>query len=268
MKNSDRAELLERLEDYYDAVPRSAARAEDFGALTLFVRERAGMPYYARPARKGEGEAGAADVLRVRERQRELGVPEAFEWIAETTPWLRAAVEAAGLEVHEHPLMVLDGAGPAADDPRVRIVDPDDPVLPSATALLHLAFGDPGTAIGAAGAGELAAKIAELGDGPAEETGRRMRAGVTVLAAATENGVALCSGQHQPVGTVSEIVGVGTLPSRRREGMAYAVTAVLVADARARGVETIFLSAGDADVARMYGRLGFRTIGTALIAES
>ncbi|WP_220182837.1 hypothetical protein [Sphaerisporangium album] len=31
------------------------------------------------------------------------------------------------------------------------------------------------------------------------------------------------------------------------------VTAVLVADARARGIETVFLSAGDDDVARVYG---------------
>jgi hypothetical protein len=37
------------LEKYYDDVPRSGARAEDFGALTLFVREGAGWPYYARP---------------------------------------------------------------------------------------------------------------------------------------------------------------------------------------------------------------------------
>jgi predicted GNAT family acetyltransferase len=82
-----------------------------------------------------------------------------------------------------------------------------------------------------------------------------------------EDGTALCAGQHQPVGTVSEIVGVGTLPTARRRGLALAVTAALVADARSRGVETVFLSAGDDDVARIYSRLGFRRIATALIAE-
>jgi hypothetical protein len=41
---------LTTIERYYDAVPRSGARAEDFGPLTLFVREGAGWPYYGRPA--------------------------------------------------------------------------------------------------------------------------------------------------------------------------------------------------------------------------
>jgi predicted GNAT family acetyltransferase len=45
------------------------------------------------------------------------------------------------------------------------------------------------------------------------------------------------------------------------------VTALLAADARYRGVQTIFLSASDAAVARVYARIGFREIGTAMIAE-
>ncbi|WP_329087600.1 GNAT family N-acetyltransferase [Streptosporangium sp. NBC_01469] len=88
-----------------------------------------------------------------------------------------------------------------------------------------------------------------------------------MVAAAVEDGTALCAGQHNQVGEVSEIVGVGTLPAARRRGLALAVTAVLIADARSRGVKTVFLSAGDEDVARIYARLGFRRVGTALIAE-
>jgi len=45
------------------------------------------------------------------------------------------------------------------------------------------------------------------------------------------------------------------------------VTALLAADALDRGVQTIFLSASDAAVARIYARIGFRQIGTAMIAE-
>jgi len=100
-----------------------------------------------------------------------------------------------------------------------------------------------------------------------ELTADRIRRGLTVVAAAVESGRALCSGRHQPVGEVSEIVGVGTLPSARRRGLGQALTATLVADARSRGVRTVFLSAGDEDVARVYARLGFRQVGTALIAE-
>lgn len=203
-----------------------------------------------------------------------MGAPEAFEWVAEVAPGLRAAVEESGLVVDEHPLMVLDPQAPtpvvpeAVDGAAVRLLGAADPALPSALALLFLAFGEPGTGVGAAGAEELAQAVADrAGDGSVERTAARIQAGLTQLAAATEGELALCSGRHQPVGTVSEIVAVGTLPAARRRGLALAVTAALVADAHARGVETLFLSADDEKVARIYARLGFRRVATALIAE-
>ncbi|MFI1813943.1 GNAT family N-acetyltransferase [Streptomyces sp. NPDC020422] len=246
--------MLNRLEAYDDAVPRSAARAEEFGPLTLFVREGEGWPYYARPALGHTGEVTVAAVQAVRARQRELGAPEAFEWVAETTPGLRAAVEASGLVVHEHPLMVLtqdaeelpvlpEGYG-------VRMVGDRDPDLDGAVAASYAAFGATPT------------------PGAAEQVGARIAAGLTRLAAAFgPDGTALSAGQHQPVGPVSEVVGVGTRPEARRRGLGLAVTAALVADARAHGVETVFLTATDDTVAHLYARLGFRTVGTALIAE-
>ncbi|MEV5507195.1 GNAT family N-acetyltransferase [Streptomyces orinoci] len=264
------AAILRRLEAYYDAVPRSAARAEDFGPLTLFIAEgRAGHPYYARPALDRPGPVEAADVERVRARQRQLGLPESFEWVAETAPTLRSAVEGSGLAVQQHPLMVLDEpAPPARTEAGVRILDPEDPLLPQALAAAHLAFGTPGTGIGPVGPAQLDAQARELAEaGWVRRTAGRMRAGLTVVAAAVTDGTVLGSGQHQPVGPVSEIVGVGTLPSARRRGLAAAVTAELVHDARTRrGVTTVFLTAADDDIARGYARLGFRRVGTALIA--
>lgn len=260
-------------------MPRSGARGEDFGPLRLFVREGQGWPFYARPVLGWSGPVSAADVARVRSRQRELGVPESFEWVAETTPGLRAAAERTGLVVHEHPLMVLgsDVSTPLVPVPVVpglagsmvvRTVGPDDPVLPSALAVPHLAFADPGTGVGAAGLAELGEAVRKRADdGTVERAAARILAGLTCVAAAVDDGMALCAGQHQPVGAVSEIVGVGTLPTARRRGLALAVTAALIADARSRGVETVFLSAGDDDVARIYARLGFRRVATALIAE-
>ncbi|MER8046134.1 GNAT family N-acetyltransferase [Streptomyces sp. NPDC094032] len=246
--------MLKLIESYYDAVPRSAARAEEHGPLTLFVRDGEGWPYYARPALGHLGEVPPAAVERVRARQRELGAPEAFEWVAETTPGLRAAVEASGLVVHAHPLMVLDGRAeelPALPEGCVvRMVGADDPALESAVAAPYAAFG------------------ATPSPGAAEQVRERIAAGLTRLAAAFDaSGTALAAGQHQPVGAVSEVVGVGTRPEARRRGLGLAVTAALVADARGAGVTTVFLSATDGTVARMYARLGFRTIATALIAE-
>ncbi|MEU1077567.1 MULTISPECIES: GNAT family N-acetyltransferase [unclassified Streptomyces] len=260
---------LHLLEGYYDAVPRTSARAEDFGPLTLFVRDGVGWPFYARPTPGHTGPVSAADVDRVRARQRGLGIPEAFEWVHEVAPGLRAAVEASGLTVHAHPLMVLSPDAPDAPaHPLVRMVGAEDPLLHAALVVPHLAFAAPGTAVGAAGPAELTAEIAaRAGDGRAAQVAERIRAGLTAVAAAFENGLPLCSGMHQPLGPVTEIVGVGTLPAARRRGLGEAVTARLVRDARAGGASTVFLSAGDEDVARMYGRLGFVRVGTALIAE-
>jgi ribosomal protein S18 acetylase RimI-like enzyme len=285
---ADPAALLDRIERYYDAVPRSSARVEDFGPLSLFVQSGAGWPYYARPAAGWTGPVTAPDVDRVRARQRELGIPESFEWVAEVSPALRAAIEASGLPVTEHPLMALatdavpsvpsdavsadavrSDAVPAYSVVEVRMIDADDPLLAAALSVPRLAFAEPGTAIGKAGPVELAAEVGErAADGTVARIADRIRAGLTATAAAIEGDVVLCSGQHQPVGDVSEIVGVGTLPAARRRGLAAAVTRKLAADARARGVEIIFLSASDDDVARVYARQGFRRIGTALIAEA
>ncbi|MEV7599981.1 GNAT family N-acetyltransferase [Kitasatospora sp. NPDC089797] len=268
--------LLDAIERYYDAVPRSAAVAEDFGPLTLFVRNSStGWHYYARPTPGHDGPAATAeDVRRVRERQRELGVPEAFEWVAEQNPELRAAVEATGLAVHEHPLLVLgpqDEAAPAPVLPErvtVRVLAADAPELADAIAVPHVAFGNPGTATGAAGAAELALSAATLtAEGAVARVAGRITDGVSALAAALDGDEVLCSGQHNPVGPVSEVVGVGTLPSARRRGLGLAVTAALVAHARANDVRTVFLSAADEDVARIYRRAGFRPFATALIAE-
>jgi len=57
------------------------------------------------------------------------------------------------------------------------------------------------------------------------------------------------------------------LPASRRRGLGACVTHALAANALANGARTVFLSATDADVARVYTRLGFRQIGTAMIAD-
>src|SRR5947209_3753435 len=121
--------LLTGIEVYYDAVPRTAARVEDLPPFVLFLPQGRGWPYYARP-RLGAGSFTAEDVVRVRDRQRELGVPEAFEWVAETTPGLHAAARAAGLVVTDHPLMCLSEistlSAEAPSGVAIRLVTPDD----------------------------------------------------------------------------------------------------------------------------------------------
>jgi ribosomal protein S18 acetylase RimI-like enzyme len=68
-------------------------------------------------------------------------------------------------------------------------------------------------------------------------------------------------------GTTTELTGIAVLPRARRRGVGAALAAALVADAVARGVQTVFLSAQDDEVARVSERVGFVRVGTACIAE-
>ena len=267
-------EELLRIEAYYDAAPRSAARVEESPPLRLFARVGAGWPYYARPALGADASTVflPEHVTRVRQRQRELGLPESFEWTHEIAPGLRAAVEATGLEVHAHPLMVLDPVArqrqAALDDLSVSLVTPDVPdhELTRSWAVAAVGFALPGTGAGPAGIEALSAEIPST---PAQLAHRRerVRRGDTVMAVARTPDGPVATGAHQPVADVTEIVGVATLPAFRRRGIGAAVVDLLIEDALHRGVRTIFLTAGDDAIARVYHRLGFRRIATGCIAE-
>ncbi|WFE29336.1 GNAT family N-acetyltransferase [Solwaraspora sp. WMMD791] len=338
--------LLDRLDRFCDAVPRAAARPEELGDYVLFVRrEEGGWPFYARPRRGAAAPPAAADITTVRARQRELGLPESFEWIHEIRPDLLAVARAAGLGVHQAPLMVLDPAAlpadsPAdspADPPAVRLLDPDSPGfetdLAAWFAVAQAAFNPVSTADGplpttSADAPEIvtvtfptvdsgdrapgtewpttgatAAVLATAANGPdaasaaaqAPATEATQTAAATHTTTATDllpatlvrhEGDAIRSGIHRialatlpgrtdPVAVgsvnrvddVAEIVGVGTLPAARRQGLASAVTVTLARQALADGVDLVFLAAGSDDVAMLYHRLGFRRVGTACIAS-
>jgi len=236
----------------------------------LFVKEGEGWPYYARPARGAVDEPTAEDVHAVRRRQRELGLPEAFEWIDDVSPLVRPAAVDGGLRVADHPLMVHDEHdAPVPREPGggviVRTVGADEDMA-LVFSVAALGFANPGTAAGTVGVDELHEAAAGR---PAQEAAfqrERLRSGTTVLAAAFVDGAPVATGIHQPVGAVTEVAGVATLPAYRRRGLGAAVTAHLVADARRRGSETVFLTAGDEEIARLYASLGFRQIGTSCIA--
>jgi ribosomal protein S18 acetylase RimI-like enzyme len=266
-------EVIERIDAFCDAVPRRRARACEHGPLVLFVPTGPGWPYYARPRRGARPLITAADIRAVRARQRELIIPESFEWIEQTAPEMAAAAAEAGLDVQPHPLMVLSALSAARAAPAlpvgatVRAVAPEDPELDRIWAVPAVAFGHPGTATGEAGPAERDKIAADHDGGTIEMLRERLRSGHSVLAAAFGPDGPLAAGSCQAVDGIAEITGVGVLPSSRRQGLGAAVTALLARDAVDRGVHTVFLSASDDAVARVYARTGFREIGTAMIAE-
>jgi ribosomal protein S18 acetylase RimI-like enzyme len=249
---------LDTLETYYDTAPRASATVEELGPFTLFLRaDEDGWPFYARP-RLGLP-AGttitADDVRRVRERQRELGAPETFEWVHETTPSLLAAATKAGLTVHQCPLMVLaPGSSPAAasSSGSARVLEADSPEL--------------GEVVAAVGAGFAGRDEVEPRDAAGQAA--LIRAGLVRMVGGYDGqGAVVGGGSHSPRGTTTELAGIAVIPRARRQGIGAAITAALVMDARDRGIDTVFLSAQDDTVARVYERIGFQRVGTACIAE-
>ncbi len=269
----DEYDTIERIDAFCDAVPQRRARAETIGPLVLFVATGPSWPYYARPARREQGARPSitpADIRAVRARQRELLIPESFEWIDEAAPEMTAAAPDAGLAVRAHPLMVLGTlTRPACDRSRhlVRIVAPRGtrpaPGLDGARGGVR-APRDGRRAGGRDRADKLAA---QQDDSTTAMLRERLDSGQSVLAAAFDRDGPLGAGSCQALASVAEITGVGVLPNARRMGLGSAVTAALASDAQRRGVQTVFLAASDDDVARIYARIGFRRVGTAMIAE-
>jgi GNAT superfamily N-acetyltransferase len=214
---------------------------------------------------------GAAEIGAVRARQRHLGLPEALEWIDGVVPGLLPVARACGLKVREAPLMVLgDGRWRTPDPPAgitVRLLVPGDSALAASGAVAHIGFGNPGTAVGEAGPRERDESAVGRSAVELDFLSERIRSGLTQPVVAEDESGPLAAGTHQMVGDVSAIVGVATLPSARRRGLAALVTARLVQDARERGARLIFIEAEGPDVARIYDRLGFERVGTACIAE-
>jgi ribosomal protein S18 acetylase RimI-like enzyme len=259
--------VREQIERYYDTVPRSFARPQEIGPFTLFVAAR-GFPYYARPTLGGPATFTAADLAAVLERQDELGLPRSFEWVHETTPELSGVARAAGLMVHEHPLMVL-GTPAWPEWPRgieVRMVRRGDRALPALRAAVQTGFSSPGTAVSAIGVTEREAAI-DRRDPLIAFTRSRIRRHLLAMVVAEDGTGPVGGGSHAPRHGVTELTGIATLPAYRRRGIGAMVTAHLVADALEGGVELCFLSADTDEVARIYEKVGFAQMGTACVAE-
>ncbi len=258
----ERTELLRTLDAYLDTAPRVASRVESLGPFTVFVGTGP-WPYYARPM-PGRGLAVTADaVAAVCARQRELGTAVAFEWVVELAPGLGEATAAAGLDWNAMPLLVLQHPVAPAPVPgvRTRVLAADDPALPATVAVVEVGFGTPGTAPGAAGTAERDAAIARGGDAVAFRQGLIRDGQLLVVAAETDEGP-VAGGGAVPRGAVAELTGIATLPAWRRRGVGAMVTAALTQAVAAIGVRTVFLSAGDEDVARVYERVGFRRVAS------
>jgi GNAT superfamily N-acetyltransferase len=243
---------LDRIEAYYDCVPRAAAAVEEVGPFTLFAAEEGtGWQFYARPRLGRHGAFTPADVCRVLQRQEELGVPRAVEWVDEVTPSLLPAVRTAGLEPERYPLLVMPPGVSVSPDPRARALHPSEPHLSLAMGTVSAGF---------AGRDEVVPKD------PGKRPELMERGNLLVVASFEDN--RLCgAGSAAPRGDVAELMGIAVPPGHRGRGHGTAITSTLVAACREQGVEVVFLSAGSDAAAEIYRRVGFVDVGTACVLE-
>lgn len=264
------SELLDHLDAYCDALPRTASTVQRVGPFELFVGRPDGWPFYTRPARGTREKIGPSDVITAITTMRELGVPEQIEWIEAAAPELAPACRNAGLVVTELPLLVLppdrelEVKPPHGDIEVHRVGEEDD--LATFAGVATVAFSNPGTDPGAAGVRELAEATRLRPPALVEFERERIAQGHTVMMGVLAGGIPVASGSHQPLGDTTEIVGIGTLPAFRRRGFGALVTQALVTHARSIGIRNIFLTAGDEEIARVYERVGFERIASAYVA--
>ena len=264
--------LLDRIERYFALSPLPDTTVRTVGGLDVPI----GSPEWPYPARPQLGGAPvrSEDVVQALDLQRGAGIPEAVEAFAERNPGLVAAVRSAGLVVDDLPLLVAvdDVEVTLPDGVRFFLVGADDPELPTYQRLAQVAFATPmgATADPAPSSPGVAPDRLVDPPQPTSVLRERIAAGRTVMMIAVEHGEAVAVGSHQPLeveGTaMSEIVGIATLPRFRGRGLGAGLASTLVEHAR-ETVDTVFLAAGDDDVARVYERVGFARVGTTLVAE-
>ena len=269
---------LARVDAYLDGAPRTSADAIEVGPFTLF-RSTTISTYYARPRLGLAAPIAAADLLALRARCAELGLPFAVEGLLEMSPSLVEAARECGLIVELRPMLALRRADfrtrPPASEAVVRTLAAGDADIVGARAVAAVSFRAGGVGVGKEGERERDAAAALV---PPERTAldrARAAAGHTVTVAAYLDAPGLdapgldapglvAAGYHQPVGDSTELCGVATLPAFRRRGIAADVVSALLADAFDRGVDVAMLSATDDDVARLYERASFARVGHAV----
>lgn len=249
-----RQALLHQIDDYLNAAPRAVSDMETIGPFTLFFRHGSAMPElnYGRPTASLSGDQREA-ISRVRTAFATRSLVCRWEFIADLFSEFSAILRQNGFpEPIPRPLMVVTRetfrpeTSVIAEIRRIRMEE-----TRAVSDVVHEAF---------------------LEYNPEPDAAEKERPdffrsslerGAGVYAAFVE-GRPVAGGVHSPIGDTTEVAGIGTLPAFRRRGIAGALTSALVADTYDRGCECVFLSAADESVQRVYARIGFEKIGTAM----
>ena len=248
---TDRQALLQNIDSYLDAAPRTACDVERLGPFTLFFRRDSAMLElsYARPA-VPLPTLEAEDIDQIRAAFAKRGRTCRWEFLADLVPQFPELLVQHGFPPPiPRPLMVVTKE---TFRPERSVIADIRPIRREETRavgrVLFEAFGAP---------------IDADYESEPDMLASILERGASVYAAFVD-GKPVAAGSHAPVGETTEVAGVGTLADFRGRGLAGALTSALVEDAFGRGCACVFLSAADETVQRVYARVGFAKIGVAM----
>lgn len=257
--------LLLRIDDYFNRVSGWDADRVSVGPLTLFVNRAP----WANSARPTPTRQIAGRHLRLLQRRcAHYEMPMQLEWIHELHPELEGVAFREGLAITDHPLLFMRPGGlvPRDRHPSVRILGHDDQALMTSRGVVDVAFD--GSMPTTAGIDERDRCVDAMDEDLVSYLRARSGLGRTVTAAALAMpGGPLATGSYHRADTTAEIVGVGTLPAYRRQGLGSDVVHLLCEHAFANGVNTLVLTAKSEQVGALYQVLGFARAGTVMSAH-
>ncbi len=251
----------ERLQAHMRAVARQQYDAVLVPPFTLYFHPSDALPYlnYAIPdAADAAGRPLAAPLARLKA---EFGIRRRrprFEFVEAAFPGLGVALEAEGFVREARPQLMICRAEDVRDVPgppglAIETLDANAPLDAFREMLLlqRRAFGLPNA------------------DAVSEQDARWLRDGLgagLVFVGRVGRMPVSASMFLDPQDGLTELVGICTLPSHRRRGLAGALTHAALRSAFARGVFVAFLSAADARAGRVYEAAGFAPFGNVLFA--
>ena len=179
-----------------------------------------------------------------------------FEFIAEYAPELEAALQADGFILEERCLLMVCTSetyqpAPIVSDLEILALTQDSP-LPEIKALMavqHEAFS--------------MTKREPVSDDEVRDFIKWLGESVFFLGRYQEKPVAAGS-LMPPVEGLAEVAGIATLADFRRRGIGTAMTGEIVRHAFEQGTKLALLTAADERAGRVYQRLGFTGVATAL----
>ena len=248
--------LLQRIEQINNKVAAQGRNVIAVGSFQALIDPSCDMTWlnYAVPI---AGLGTNADVTQVIVELRDVFQKSdrtlRFEFTESLWPTLPAALEEAGLQLEvRHPMMLCtpdDFQAYQASTVQVRLLHPeDDPNI----LFTYLSVRNQGFDQEFAAEPPTKKEIAQLRE--------QIENGSLRGALAYLDGIPAGVGVTMPMLGICELVGVTTLSTLRRRGVAATLCSVLIKDHVEGGGDLVWLSAGDAIAQATYERIGFRNV--------